>query len=181
MNKKIVIFAGNDAVKEREKYYFDLAYQTGKLLAEKGFVVVSGGGPGLMNEVSKGAYEAGGHTIGICLEIAGREHSKFLKEKEVFHELRERQARLISFADGFLALPGGIGTLYEIAEILALKRKYEISQSVPVILVDRYYKDFQIMMNKMENEGFAPTYLKTMYDVVDTPSEAVATLINKLS
>lgn len=180
MNKKIVIFAGNDCIKERESYYFDLAYRTGKLLAEKGFIVVSGGGPGLMNEVSRGAFQAGGHTIGICLEIAGRTQSNFLKEKQVFYELRKRQEKLMSLADGFLALPGGIGTLYEITEVLALKRKHEISEEKPLVIVDGYYEEFQIMMDKMKKEGFTPDYLYTMYDRVETVDQGVEKLIEKL-
>ncbi|MBI2617267.1 LOG family protein [Candidatus Gottesmanbacteria bacterium] len=181
MGKKIVIFAGNECIKEREEYYFSLSYRTGKLLAEHGFTVVSGGGPGLMNEVSRGAYEAGGHTIGICLEIAGRVNSNFLKEKELFHSLRERQLRLTSFADGFLALPGGIGTLYEITEILALKRKYEIEETKPLIILDGYYEEFYHLLEKMEREGFTPLYLNKMYTRVQTPEEAVEKLIEKLA
>lgn len=180
MHKKIVIFAGNGCTKERELYYFDLAYKTGKLLAEKEFVVVSGGGPGLMNEVSRGAYEAGGYTIGICLETKGRTQSNFLKEKQVFYKLRKRQEKLMSLADGFLALPGGIGTLYEITEVLALKRKYEIPEGVPLVIVDGYYTEFQVMMENMEKEGFTPPYLHTMYDRVETPEEGIEILIEKL-
>src|SRR3990167_3106322 len=112
--KRVVVFAGNECVKEKEEYYYKIAYETGQLLARGGYLTVTGGGPGLMNEVSRGAVEAGGKTLGICLNVVGRNHSNFLTTREVFDHLNLRQDRLISLADAFIGLPGGVGTLYEI-------------------------------------------------------------------
>lgn len=176
MEKRIVVFAGNECRREREDYYFHLAYETGKLLAENGFVVVTGGGPGLMNEVAKGAYENGGKTIGVCLTIQGRKQSSFLSQKYTFHALRPRQDKLISLGDHFLALPGGIGTMYEIFAVLSLKRKMEISLGQKLILVDDIYQEFQDMMISLMTEGFVDENIDSLYSIVKAPREAVSLL-----
>ncbi|MBM3282620.1 LOG family protein [Candidatus Gottesmanbacteria bacterium] len=176
MQKKIVVFAGNECKKEKETYYYLLAYTTGKLLAEAGFIAVTGGGPGLMNEVSRGAIEAGGETIGVCLNVPGRKHSAFLTKRIMFEKLTPRLEKLISLADGFLALPGGIGTLHEIAVVLALKRKNEIAWDKPLIIIDKYYQEFNIHLEKMKNEGFVDDYLDSLYIIAGSAKDALERL-----
>lgn len=176
MNKNIVIFAGNGCIKKKENYYFSLAYKTGKLLAKAGYTVVTGGGPGLMNMASKGAYKSGGKTIGVCLEKQGRRQSKYLSEKLIFKKLKIRQEELLSLGDGFIALPGGVGTLYEIIEIMALKRKGEILPSKPLILVDSYYENIVSELKRMHREGFIENSLEDLFRFVSKPSLAIEIL-----
>lgn len=178
VKKKIAVFAGNECGKEKEKYYYSLAYNTGKLLAQNNFVTVTGGGPGLMNEVMRGAYENKGTTIGIRLSVPGRKHSEFATEFFLFSDLNLRQTELLSMADGFLALPGGVGTLYEIFAVVALKRKGELDKKKPLILIDGYYEELELLMGKMHKEGFAAEEVKSFYERVKTPMEAVKMLQN---
>lgn len=171
--KKIVVFAGNECRKDLEEYYHALAYKTGELLSQAGFVVVTGGGQGLMNEVCRGAIETGGETIGICLELKTRQNSSFLTTRESYHHLRPRQDRLISLADAFIALPGGIGTLYEIFAVLALKRKFELERKIPLIIIDDYFHELKILFDKIIELGFANTDIKSLYKIVKTPQQGV--------
>lgn len=180
MTKKIVVFAGNGCRKDKENYYFSLAYKTGKLLAQAGFVVITGGGPGLMNEVSKGADEAGGKTIGICLKRQGQKRSKYLSEKHIYTQLRPRQEKLLSLGDGFIALPGGIGTLYEIVEIMGLKRKGEITLNKPLILVSSYFHPLINELKRMYMEGFVEKELESFYFQASTAEEAVKVLKSQM-
>jgi uncharacterized protein (TIGR00730 family) len=181
MQKKIVVFAGNGCRKDREEYYYNLAYKTGKLLAKEGFIVVTGGGPGLMNEVCRGAIESKGETIGICLDVAGRVQSSYLTHKEMFNHLNKRQERLLELGDGFIALPGGVGTFYEIIAILALKRKNEIPSNKPLILVDDYFEEYKILIDKMTKEGFAENSIKSYFEMVSTIKKAIKRLRNTFS
>lgn len=174
--KNIVVFAANDCKKDREKYYYSLSYELGSLLAREGFVTLTGGGPGLMNEVLRGAYENKGETVGICLNIGGRENSNFLSRKETFDNLLERQKRLLSLADAFLALPGGIGTLYEIVEVLALKRKKEIPQNKPIILISNFYDPFETIIRQFISEGMIFEEFTKYYELVSDPLSAVQIL-----
>lgn len=176
MHKKVVVFAGNECSKEKEKYYYPLAYETGKQLAESGFVTVTGGGPGLMNQVCKGAFEATGEVVGICLNLSGRKQSEYLTRKESFDHLRPRQERLISLGDAFIAIPGGVGTCFEIFEILSLKRKKDIELTKPLILVDAYFRELNDLLQKMEKEEFVQLDVNTFYELVDTPTQAVSIL-----
>jgi len=181
MKKKIVVFAANDCIKEKEKYYYSLAYETGKALAEAGFVTVTGGGPGLMNEICRGAFENKGETHGVCLNIEGRIHSKFLTTHEMFDLLNPRQERLLQIADGFISLPGGIGTLYEVVAVLALKRKGEIPEEKPLILIDNFYHEFHKLIKTMETEGFVFAGFDKLYDIVKSPEETIRLLNKKIN
>jgi cytokinin riboside 5'-monophosphate phosphoribohydrolase len=174
--KTVVVFAGSECIREKEKYYYSLAYETGKLLAESGFITATGGGPGLMDQTMKGAHDQGGKTMGICLALKERRHSEYATTREIFEKLRPRQEKLISLADAFLAVPGGIGTLYEIAEVLTLKRKNEVSQTKPVILIGPYYQEFHQLLQNMETDGFLKVEANTLFQIVDTPKEAISIL-----
>ncbi len=175
-NKKIVVFAANECVKEKEKYYYSLAYETGKLLAENNFITVTGGGPGLMDQAMKGTFENGGKTIGICLANPKIMHSVYVTEKLMYKELNKRQEKLLGLADGFLVLPGGVGTFYEIFAVLALKRKGELDKNKPMIFIDGYYNDFEVLMGKMYKEGFAQREIKSFYSIVNSSGQGIKLL-----
>ncbi|MDD5068523.1 MAG: LOG family protein [Candidatus Pacebacteria bacterium] len=174
--KKISVFAGNDCFKERQKHYFGLAYQTGKLLAENKFITVTGAGTGLMEEVSRGAFEAGGETMGIGLDFGGRVQSKYVKTIEIFKNLGPRQEKLITLADAYIALPGGVGTFFEIYNILGLKRLGEIPKDMPLILISDYFSMIQETLEKMMEEGFLEKSASSLYTIVNTPEEAMEIL-----
>lgn len=174
--KKIVVFAGNECTAEKEEYYYSLAFKTGKLLAENNFITVTGGGPGLMDQVMKGAFENGGETFAVRLSLTGRKHSEYVTNFISFDDLNKRQDELLKLADGFLVLPGGVGTFYEIFAVLALKRKGELDKNKPMIFIDGYYDEFELLMTKMFQEGFAEKEIKSFYSYVRTPDEAIKLL-----
>lgn len=176
--KNIVVFAANECKKEKEKYYYSLSYNTGKLLAENGFVTVTGGGPGLMDEVMRGAYENGGKTIGVRLKIPGRVHSTYVTKHLLFDALNPRQEKLLNLGDAFISLPGGIGTLYEIVAVLALKRKGEMPEGKPLILVDDFFIPYKHLMDKMQEEGFLHHNFGQYFQYVKTPEDAIKALKN---
>lgn len=164
MNKNIVVFAGNGCGKDREKYYYSLSYETGKILAQLGFTVVTGGGPGLMNQVLKGAYEHKGKTTGVRLHQEGKVQSPFVTKTFFYRQLKPRQAKLISLGCAFLALPGGVGTFYEIFEVLSLKRKGEIKMNTPLIIIGEYYEEFLKLISLMEKEGLVHKSIRNLFD-----------------
>jgi uncharacterized protein (TIGR00730 family) len=176
MKNRVVVFAGNSCLEKNEKKYYSVAYETGKLLAENKYVTVTGGGPGLMNETLKGSYENGGETISVQLQIKGTNHSKYYNKKFSFIKLKNRQAKLFELADAFIALPGGIGTFYEVFEVLALKRKKEITSKAPLILIGKYFEKFREIINTMKSEGFIYFETDNLFNIVNTPSEAIMIL-----
>lgn len=155
MNKNtVVIFAGNQCNKNKRNKYFSLAYELGKNLALNGYIVANGAGQGLMNESLKGAFDAGGKTIGIGLSIENKESNPYAKRYQAYKDLKKRQSKLISLADYFIALPGGFGTAYEIFEIIALKRTGAINPKKPLILLGDFYNDYKNIFKKISTEGF---------------------------
>jgi uncharacterized protein (TIGR00730 family) len=113
----VTVFGGSQP-KEESAAYAE-AYALGKLLAERGHAVLTGGYIGTMEAVSRGANEAGGHVIGVtCEDIEAWRKVKpnaWVKEERRFKTLMERLAGLIEGCDAAIALPGGPGTLTEIA------------------------------------------------------------------
>ncbi len=172
----IVVFAGSECREDRREYYYSLAYDMGRLLAKEGFVVVTGGGPGLMNEVMRGAYEAKGRTIGICLAVSGRKQSEYITKRYVFRSLRLRVQKLFSLGNHFIAVPGGIGTMAEITMVLDFKRRGKLAEAQKLILVDSYYREFETLLEKMRKEGFINEKIKHLYTLVNDPFEAIKVL-----
>ncbi|MBV6396311.1 MAG: hypothetical protein HFACDABA_01909 [Anaerolineales bacterium] len=114
---RVSVFGGSQP-KEGDAAYAE-AYQLGKLLAERGHVVVNGGYIGTMEAVSRGAAEAGGHVIGVTCEDIEKWRSvgvnRWVKEEIRRKTLNERLQTIIEECDAAIALPGGPGTLTEIA------------------------------------------------------------------
>ena len=113
----ITVFGGSKPKEDSTDYR--AAYQLGKLLAESGHAVLTGGYIGTMEAVSRGANEAGGHVIGVtCKEIERWRNigaNAWVKEERKFETLHQRLDALIDGCDAAIALPGGPGTLTEIA------------------------------------------------------------------
>ncbi len=175
---RVAIFCGSGCAKIRQPYYFDIAYQTGKALAQAGFVVITGAGPGLMDEALRGAHEAGGETIGVALNMDGRKRSQSAGTVFAYDTLGPRQAKIMELADAFVALPGGIGTLYELTEVLALKRVNELPHRKPLVLLGDYYQHLIKVFDDMITEGFADESLQELFHLAKEPADA-ATYIQK--
>ncbi len=170
--KTVVVFGGAECAEEKRDFYFSLAYRTGKLLAEQEFVVASGAGPGLMDEVLRGAKEGKGKTIGIGLNLSGRKQSEYADESALFDDLRARQSKLIELGDAYVVLPGGVGTLAEVGAVLAAKRVGEMTYK-PMVFVGKYYRVFESMIEKMIQEGLAQEEVRGYYALAETPEEGV--------
>lgn len=118
MNSKIISVFGSARPDPESADYQD-AYEVGRLLAEAGYAVATGGYMGTMEAVSKGAHDAGGHVIGITSDqieaFRPLGPNGFIKQETRYTTLRERLLHLVHENDAMIALPGGIGTLAEVA------------------------------------------------------------------
>jgi uncharacterized protein (TIGR00730 family) len=138
-DKTITIF-GTANAKSGEPAY-TLAYQTGKLLAEAGFVIANGGYGGTMLAAAKGAAEAGGETIGVtCSAFKDSTANEHITREIVTKSLDERLDTLIKLGQAYVVLPGGTGTLLELAKVWELKNKGFIEADKPIILVGGFWK-----------------------------------------
>lgn len=159
VKKNVTVFSGS---KEGFGAYNKLAEELGKELAKNKFVTVNGGGPGLMDLVAKGAYKNGGEVIGVHFELEGRKPSQYNTQTLTYVDLHPRQQKVIELADAFVVLPGGIGTVFELFEVLAKKHLNEMDPNIPVFLLPGdFWYGFLELTKKQVAEGFmADEYLE---------------------
>lgn len=121
----VITVYGSSQVRPGDDVYL-AAESIGRGLAKAGAVVMSGGYFGVMEAVSKGARSGGGHVIGVTTDQIGLKFNvqpnRFLDEVINYPDLRDRLLHMVERADAYLAMPGGIGTLHEIAETWELMR-----------------------------------------------------------
>jgi uncharacterized protein (TIGR00730 family) len=133
----ITVF-GSARFKEGHPHY-ELGRRFGAALAREGWVVITGGGPGLMEAASRGAHEAGGHTIGCNIVLPREQHSNpYLDRVVTFYYFFVRKVMLVKYSYGFVILPGGMGTLDEMTEAITLIQTGKL-YDFPVILVGKDY------------------------------------------
>lgn len=140
MKQRVVAIFGSSSTPEDHDDYVE-ACRLGRLLAERGFVVSSGGYGGIMEAVSRGAKEVGGSTIGVTCGIFGsRGNANPWVDQEIFTEtLFERLETVLSLAEGYIALPGGPGTLAEVAVTWNLLQRKAIPRG-RLVLVGQNWK-----------------------------------------
>lgn len=155
---------------------YEQARQVGRLLAEAGFAVATGGYTGTMEAVSDGAASAGGHVIGVgCTQIERFRPgglNEWVVEAIRYDTLRERLYHLVVENDGMIALPGGIGTLSEMALAWSLLQVGEVNERPLVLLGDIWREAMEAFIDpNFISEDHAQLLL-----YAQTPEEAVALL-----
>ena len=134
----------------QDNKYCKMAYELGSLLAKNGHTVVTGGGPGIMQAASHGAYEIGGRSIGMNITLKHEQFpNPFLTDCITFEYFFARKVSLAMSAKVFAFFPGGFGTMDELSEILCLMQEGKMPK-MPVFLVGKsYWKSFDRVIRKM--------------------------------
>jgi uncharacterized protein (TIGR00730 family) len=126
---------------KNENPYYKLAEDCARLLTERGYGVISGGGPGIMEAANKGAYQAGGKSVGLNIELPFEQfHNKYIDRDKLleFDYFFLRKVMFMKYSQGFIILPGGFGTLDELFEALTLIQPGKIAR-FPIVLVGSSY------------------------------------------
>jgi uncharacterized protein (TIGR00730 family) len=122
-----------------EDPFYDTAVELGRGLAEAGFAVITGGGPGVMEAANKGACSAGGVSVGLGIELPFEQGlNQWVDVGINFRYFFARKTMFVKYAQGFAVLPGGFGTLDELFEALTLVQTKKVT-SFPVVLVGTEY------------------------------------------
>lgn len=130
-----VTFFGSARIKPGEHYYEKAKVLASKIVQELHYSVITGGGPGIMEAANRGAYEAGGNSLGLTIDLPHEQMTnKYLTDKEDFHYFFSRKVCLSFSAEAYVFFPGGFGTLDEFLEILTLVQTNKIPKA-PMILV----------------------------------------------
>lgn len=133
----VTVFGSARIDADTEEYR--LARACGRRLAEAGFAVVTGGGPGTMEAANRGAKDAGGYSVGFNIELPHEQQpNPYLDLSLTFRHFYARKVALVKAAEGFVLFPGGFGTLDELFESLTLIQTDKVRE-FPVVLVGRGY------------------------------------------
>jgi uncharacterized protein (TIGR00730 family) len=152
----------------------------GQALARRGIGLVNGGGHvGLMGACADGALEAGGEAIGVIPRaLMDRELGhKGMTELRVVDTMHDRKALMAELSDGFVALPGGIGTLEELFEAWTWAGLAIHAKPVGVLDVDGYWEPLLAMIDRMVEEGFLPPNLRASLLVSRDPDSLLDALL----
>lgn len=134
-----VTFFGSTQFKEDNPYYQSARMLGQKIVRELKYAVVSGGGPGIMEAANRGAYEAGGHSLGLTIKLPHPQLvNRYLTDEVEFYYFFVRKVCLSFSAEAFIFYPGGYGTLDEFFEIITLVQTKKV-EGIPIICVGADY------------------------------------------
>jgi uncharacterized protein (TIGR00730 family) len=165
---------GSARTKEDDPNY-KAAYETGKLLAEAGFEVITGGGPGIMEAANRGAFEARGKSIGCNIELPFEQVANPYQTKSLtFKYFFVRKTMFIKYSNAYVIFPGGYGTMDELFEALTLIQTRKIRNFPVVLFNSQYWRGLlQWITSTMLNDKYiSPEDLSLMH-LTDSPKDAV--------
>jgi len=170
----IVAVFGSSTVREHDAAWRE-ARDLGAALARRGVATMSGGYGGAMAAVSRGAHEAGGHVIGVTVELFERRSpvNPWVRERVHTPDLFERLRHLVHTADGFVAVAGSIGTLTELFLVWTLV-SVEAREAAPIVLMGPQWRPW---LDLHRGPAFVPARLHDLVEIADTPEGAAEAVV----
>lgn len=160
-----------------ENPYYQYAEKIGHLLTEKGFGVITGGGPGIMEAGNKGAKKGQGKSVGLGIELpfeAGLNPYVDFDKGIEFDYFFIRKVMFVKYSQGFIVMPGGLGTMDELFEALTLIQTHKIGRFPIVLFGSKFWKGLiDWLKDTLLKEGNISEKDFNLFRIVDTPEEAV--------
>ncbi|CAN5152480.1 TIGR00730 family Rossman fold protein [soil metagenome] len=152
-----------------------LAIDIARRLSDEGFAVISGGGPGIMEAANKGAFEGKSSSVGLNIELPREQHGNPWQDISLsFRHFFSRKVAFVKYADAYVVLPGGFGTLDELTEVLTLIQTGK-SRRIPVILVGTHFWRGLIewFQTQLVGDGMIAAADMNLFQVIDEPANVV--------
>jgi uncharacterized protein (TIGR00730 family) len=170
---------GSAREEKNAKYYKD-AEKTAFLLSKKGYAVITGGGGGIMEAANKGAYDAGGVSIGLNIELPHEQHpNRYATIQMGFRYFFARKVMFVKYAGAFIVFPGGFGTLDEFFEAATLIQTQKI-KPFPIVLYGKEY--WEGLLHWLHKKALPDKYISPedldIFKIVDTPEEAAKSIVS---
>lgn len=159
---------------------YQSAFQCGALLAKQGYGIITGGGPGIMEAACRGAYEAGGVTVGLNIRLPHEQNpNPYQKHSLYFRYFFLRKMTFLKYAAAVIVYPGGYGTIDEFSEVLTMAQTEKINL-IPIIFVGKkFWKGFaDWVRNSLLGGGMIDQDDLNLFKVVDSAEEAVEFLVS---
>jgi uncharacterized protein (TIGR00730 family) len=159
--------------------YYQWAVEVAQILTDEGFGVITGGGPGIMEAGNKGAFQNSGMSVGLNINLPFEQsNNDFIDPDKVLNHkyFFVRKVMFVKYAQGFIVLPGGFGTMDELFEVLTLIQTKKIT-SVPVVLMGKSFWSGLVDWIKdqmLENESNINAKDLELFSITDDPVEAVS-------
>jgi uncharacterized protein (TIGR00730 family) len=165
---------GSARFREGHRYY-DLARATGRELARAGFAVMTGGGPGIMEAANRGAREAGGLSLGCNIELPREQKpNPYLDRFIEFEHFFIRKVMLVKYSSAFVVMPGGLGTLDEVFEVLTLIQTGKLERFPIVTMGGEFWEHLRDFVRQtLVGEGTIDATDLDLVKSAGTPEEAV--------
>lgn len=152
--------------------HYELTVEVARQLAEEGFGIITGGGPGAMEAANKGAQLAGGRSVGLNIELPHEQHSNPYVDNDKslnFNYFFVRKVMFVKYAQGFVMMPGGFGTMDEFTEVVTLIQTGKIIETPMVLVGTSYWKGLldwmrEVMCEKEHNIHPNDLHLLQLFD-----------------
>ena len=179
--KAITVYAS--ASSRISSTYFEAASKLGKLLAEHSITCVNGGGiKGLMASITNAVLENGGNVCGVTPQFMfdrGWIHPS-IQEVIITPDMHSRKQTMADKSDAYIALPGGLGTLEELLEVITWKQLGLHSKPIIILNTDGFYDHLLAMLDKADREHFIHSILAKDFQVASTPEEVFELIVNQV-
>lgn len=158
--------------------WYEKARALGRLLAEAGVTVITGGGPGLMEATNRGAFEAGGESIGTGIELPHEQGiNAYVNVGLEFRYFFVRKMMFVKYASGFVFLPGGFGTLDELFEVLTLVQTGKMSKPIVLMGCDHWCGLRDWLEGVLVRDGRISAPDTSLFTITDDVEEAAKIMI----
>jgi uncharacterized protein (TIGR00730 family) len=160
---------------EEDHEYYGLARDTGKALAQAGYGVMTGGGPGIMEAANRGARDGDGLSIGCNIKLPlEQQPNPYLDRFVEFEHFFVRKVMLVKYSCAFVIMPGGFGTMDEAFEVATLVQTGKVESFPIVVMGGTFWKELQeFLLNTMIPEGTISETDLELVQTAETPAEAV--------
>ena len=175
--RKVCVFCGSR--KGHNPHFSNAAIMLGQAMARRDMeLIYGGGGVGLMGDIAQATIDAGGRVTGIIPD--------FLQEKEevlidvddliITQSMHERKQIMYEMSDAFVTLPGGVGTVDEIVEMMTLSKLHQHAKPIILVNLEGYWDPFLQLMKHMQAEDYIDGHYTPSYTVVDSIDETLKAL-----
>jgi len=166
---------GSARVSEGDPYY-ELARETARRIARAGLAVITGGGPGIMEAANRGAFEAGGESVGLNIVLPFEQRANpYLTRYVDFRYFFVRKVMFVKYAQAFVIMPGGFGTMDEFFESMTLIQTNKIHHFPVFLMGSAYWNGLLDWIREvmLQGEGFISPEDLNLWTVTDDPQEVV--------
>ncbi len=181
MIRRLCVYCGSGP--GRNPAYLEAARTLGAAMAKSNIGLVYGGGSlGLMGETARAVLAAGGHVTGIIPEFLGKRERMLTDVQDliVTGDMHERKMAMFEKSDGFVALPGGIGTLEELVEVSTWAQLDQHKKPIILANIANYWQPLSDLLGHMREEAFIREGLEIHYEIVTQADEIVPRFLERL-